>query len=84
MSKLLSIVNKRGISCSNIPIIGFILCCVTFYPGFMSHDSVMQYTQSKILFFILSVCAPPLVVLPNDNFFGLADCNFEMNAKKVA
>ncbi len=25
-----------------------------------------------------------LVVLPNDNFFGLADCNFEMNAKKVA
>ncbi len=51
MSKLLSIVNKRGISCSNIPIIGFILCCVTFYPGFMSYDSVVQYTQSKTMAF---------------------------------
>lgn len=44
------ILNKKNIVFC-IPLIGFLISWIAFYPGFMSYDSLMQYDMSKTLIF---------------------------------
>ena len=44
-----------------VPLSGFLIACIAFYPGFMSYDSVLQYSQA--ITFKFHDSHPPIMAL---------------------